>query len=186
MSILANATILTALAGSLSACADDAGQIKQLIPSATAILRRDYDKMLSRGMKKLSDLDQPSLTAVLLTTGPKPNESKEATEEFQAVDRHALRASRIATDMFRQPGESAKGDSDAITWIHSDRITDFTCVPSGDVAKGTVSWQLLDQVKGKFDYAARRKEAVWQITEIQMAAHGVHLVRDDQGKWKQR
>ena len=187
-SILITATALIVLIGSLSAVAGDTEKIKQLIPEATAISQRDYDKLIAGKLKKLSDFEQSSLTAVLMTYRPAWNVSKEALEELQMTGgAHALRPTVIVKDMFRQPRDAAQHDRDnnAITWIHSDRMTDFTCVVSGDSAKGTVSWQVLTELKGKFAYVAQREEGVWQIAKIQMAARGIKLARDEHGKWKQ-
>ena len=70
------------------------------------------------------------------------------------------------------------------TMIHADRITDCTCHQvNGDQYAGTVSYEVPNLYRGKFDYVAKRSGGKWQITELSMSAYKIHLVRGEDGKW---
>lgn len=129
-SILTAATVSVALAGSFPTLGDEAADIRQLIPPATAISQRDYDKLVAGELKGLSDFQQQSLTAALLMMRPmwpgmlketKEGSNREAIEAFQA-DRAELHVSAILREMSRQQDpKKPQVATSPITWVHADR-----------------------------------------------------------------
>ena len=171
---------LTATFSLLVGCADDAARIKALIPAATAMPQADWERMAhSDTPLKVSDIKQRPLTTMLLAFRPEAlPRTKEAKEEFEGIDGRQMKASSVAEEIGRR--------SDClVTFVHADRITDFTCEVSGDTAKGTIAFEVPEMYRGKFEYVARRMGGNWAITETAMPANGIHVVRDERGKWKE-
>ena len=73
-----------------------------------------------------------------------------------------------------------------MTFVHTDRITDFTCIVHADKAAGTVSFKVTGLYQGKVDYIAQRLGGKWFIVEFIMPAYGIHIVRADNGQWKEK
>jgi hypothetical protein len=164
----------------LVGCADDAARIKALIPAATAMPQEYWDKTANSDTPlKASDIDERPLTTMLLTFGPKARpRTKEAKEEFGGIDGRPMKASSYREEISRRT-------DGLVTLVHADRITEFTCEVDGDTAKGTVAFEVPELYRGKFEYVARRSRGNWAITETAMPANGIHVVRDQQGKWKE-
>jgi hypothetical protein len=49
-----------------------------------------------------------------------------------------------------------------------------------------VSFEVPGLYQGKVQYAAQRHHGKWLITEFIMPAYGIHLVRADDGLWKEK
>jgi hypothetical protein len=190
---LTTAAILAVMWMALPAArADDAAEIKKLIPESTALSSKEYEKFVGREPLKLSDLDEPSLTIMLLSTRPVKKEMKEQREQFGPTGDGQISMRKLREELFRPlrpgieidvPGNVPTGP---VTMIHADRIRGITCEVKGDVARGTVSWEIPELLRGKFDYVAERKNGKWQITGLSMSAYKIHLVRNDEGKWTKK
>jgi hypothetical protein len=178
-------TVLLGLTAALVARADDAEEIKKLVPKAAAISRQVFDTIAKGESVKPSDFDELSLTAVLLGAGPKlDSDGKAAKEEFEMFQ--PINVAGIAREISQVAIGRIQLPSPVVTAVHLNRITNFTCTVDGDTAKGTVSYSVPNLYRGKFAYVAKRKEGKWEIVEIAMPAHRVSLVRDEKGKWKKQ
>ena len=163
---------------------DDATVIRKLIPAASAMARQDMDKLArSHTIPKASDIEEKSLTLMFLTLPL--TDDKEAKEQFRYLTKVIPPPADIAREFYR--GDLRVGkvtlSKGPVTCIHADRITDCTCKVDGDVAKGTVSFEVPRLYKGKVEYVAKRKDDKWQIEEFIMSAYGIHVVRNARGMW---
>jgi len=172
-------------AESKPADADVAAAIKALIPEASAMAREDFEKLArSPTGPRGSDLKDKSLTLMLFALRPK--DGADAKEQFQFQGEGVAKASDIAREIYRMGLRIGKVQllKGPVTFIHADRITDFTCDVKGDAARGTVSFKVPDLYQGKVGYLARRKDGQWRIEEFIVPAYDIHVRRSEEGTWE--
>ncbi len=165
------------------ATAESAAEIRGLIPKAAAMAREEFEKLArSATAPRTSDLENKSLSFVLFTLRPK--EHADAKEQFQFL-KSAPKPSDIAKEVYRVGMRIGRFTllHGPVTFIHADRITDFTCNVTGDMAKGTVSFKVPDLYQGKVDYVAKRKDGKWKIEQFMLPAYDIHIVRNAEGTW---
>ena len=163
----------------------DAEQIKRLIPDATAMTLTDFKVLfVFHYPVDVSSLEKASLTAMLIDLRPAIENVKEAKEQFELLksDNVIYPVANIRDEIARSP--DPRRPTPPITMIHADRITGFTCQAEGDAAKGTVSYEVPQLYRGKFDYVAARAGGHWRITEFSVPACKIHVVGDELGKWR--
>lgn len=160
-----------------------AAEIKGLIPEASAMAREEMEKLAtSPTAPRASDLDNKTLTFIFFTL--KPKEHAEAKEQLQF-----LTSDPKPADLVREVCRAGMRDgkvtvpSGPMTFIHTDRITDFTCNVEGETAKGTVSFMVPDLYQGKVDYIAKRADGNWRIEEFILPAYDIYIVRNAEGTW---
>ena len=93
----------------------------------------------------MAQLEKPSLTFLLVNMHPPTKNVKEAEEEFELIssDEVAYPVAAIHDEVKRRVGKGpAAAGPQHFTMIQIDRITDITCQANGDVAKGTVSYEV--------------------------------------------
>jgi len=162
---------------------DPAAQIRKLIPEASAMARQDLEKLASSPTApKASNIVEKSLTLILLALEPKDDDP--AKEQFQFLEKGISHLPQIVEEICRglESPEGAKPGG-PVTFIHADRITDFTCEADGDTASGAVSFEMPELCQGKVNYVARRRDGSWHIEEFTMPAYDVQIVRDGKGMW---
>lgn len=178
--------VLLSLIAAGAGRADDAADIKALIPAATAMSLDDLKKLATatEGFKP-SDFAEQSLTLILLSV--QRGRSEEAEKEFKWLSETA--DPRAVVDEMRRQGPILKKlglHLEPFTCVRADRITGCTCTVKEDTATGTVSFQVPDLYAGKFDYVAKRNQGKWQIVELMMPARKIHIVRNEKGTWSPR
>ena len=169
-----------------AARADDGGDIRQVIPADAAMMRTDFMKLATdQSGPDASGVKDKSLTLMLLDLRIKDDE--ESNEEFRFLTDGSPKPSMLASELLR---ERRTGERrillEPVTFIHADRITDFTCEVNGDKAAGTVSFKVPELYEGKVKYVAQKLGGQWFISEFFMPAYGIHLVRGGDGLWKQK
>jgi len=171
------------------ALADDAEEIRKLIPFASAMKLADLDRLaMSPTSPKESDVEDKSLTLMAISVRVTADEDEKAREQFRFLGEPGAVAkpSELAKELTRYV--VGKGRFRValgpVTFIQADRITDFTCKIDGEAATGTVSFEVPKLYAGKADYVARRTGGKWQITEFLMPGRGIHIVRGEDGKWR--
>jgi hypothetical protein len=179
--------VLLASTGLGRALADDAAEIRKLIPFASAMKLADLDRLaMSPTSPKESDVEDKSLTLMFLTF-PMTTDEK-AREQFRFLVTTVPKPSDLVRELYRNV--VGKGRFRValgpVTFIQADRITDFTCEIDGERAAGTVSFEVPELYEGKADYVARRTDGKWQIAEFMMPGRGVHIVRGEKGKWRRK
>jgi hypothetical protein len=179
------AGVLVALAVGSVARADDAAEIKKLVPEAAAMSREDFDRVAhSRTAIKPSEMEDKSLTWMVFTIPVVRGTPKAALEQFKFDD---LKPGRLLAEWSRSTAaDGVAVPKGLITAIHADRITGLTCKVEGDKATGTVSFKVPHLYQGKVDYVARRTGGKWQIVEFHLPGRGVHIVRNPKGMWEQQ
>jgi hypothetical protein len=181
---------LTFLPGLLRpAVADDAAEIKALIPAASAMSLADFDKLAtSETGPDPAAVEDKTLTLMLLALRVQEGEAAKTQFRFLGAEGAYPPPQKLAqeiTRFVRRVG-GVRVATGPVTMIQSDRITDCTSRVDGDQATGTVSFRVPDLYEGQVDYVARRREGKWRIEEFSMKAYGVHIVRGEDGKWKQK
>jgi hypothetical protein len=167
-----------------TAAADDAEEIKKLIPAASGMARADFEK-LARADTALSDIDEKTLTLLVFTA--KPRDDAKAKEQFRFLTPGYPKPSQLATEMYRSLNLAGTTVVFApVTMIQADRITGLTCDVKEGVAKGTVSFEVPKLYAGKVDYVARKVDGAWRIEELAMPGYEIHVVRGEKGKWKEK
>ena len=178
--------------GLLHASADDAQVIRELIPCESAMMRADFDRLAtSPSTLKPADVEDKSLTLMLFAQMKvEKGQTTEQQEQFRYLlgDRPVMpKPSDLAKEMCRDRRTGKRRIVLApVTYIHGDRITDCTCNVDGDVATGTVSFKVPRLYQGEVDYVARRLEGNWFIVEFIMSAYKIHIIRGDDGMWKEK
>jgi hypothetical protein len=177
---LALAIIFAVLAGVTRA--DDKEEVKKLIPGAAAMLRADFEKLAkSPTAPKADDVADKSLTLMLLSLRPPEQPTEGQKAEFAFLTERVPPPSKLAAEIYRGRFSLAPA-----TFIHANRITEITCEVAGDKATGAVSFKVPELYQGKVSYVAQRKETGWQITEFSMPAHGIQVVRGENGMWQEK
>ena len=161
-----------------------AKQIRMQIPAVTAISAKTFRVIAqAAAMPKMSAFRNQSVTAVLMFSSPKDAEA--AGKHFRSLKRGLAKPAELAEEIYRTVGVGKLRVRVApCTLIHAERITDFTCKVSGEIATGSVSFRVPDLYEGKIDYVARRKGTAWQIEEFKLPGYGKNVVRDATGLWK--
>ena len=174
------------LSGGLVADADDASDIKHVIPSDSAMMHADFERIASgQSIPSSSKFQDKSLTLMLLAL--KVKDDQKAKAEFRFLTDGYPKPSALASELFHERRTGKRGILlRPVTFIQSDRITDFTCDVKADKATGTVSFNVPNLYQGKVKYVARKLDTNWFITEFIMPAHGIHLIRSDDGLWKEK
>lgn len=182
--------LATILAGSLHASADDAKEIRKLIPSESAMMRADFESFFTSNVPKASDVADKSLTLMLFAfMKVEEGQTPKQRDQFRYLlaGGSPPKPSDLAREVCRERRTGTRRIVLApVTFIHEDRITECVCEVEGNVASGTVAFKVPQLYQGKVDYVARRIEGKWFITEFIMPAHGVHVVRSDDGRWKEK
>jgi hypothetical protein len=176
------------LLASFAACAlaDDAEEIKKLIPAASGMARADFEKLaMSDTAPKPSDVEEKTLTLLLFTA--KPRDDTKAKEQFRFLTTGYPKPSQLAAEMYRSLNlAGTKVVLAPVTMIHADRITGLTCEVMEGTAKGTVSFEVPKLYAGKADYVARKVDGAWRIEEFAMPGYEIRVVRGEKGKWKEK
>ncbi len=186
LSILACALITCA---SIEVLADDASEIKKLIPTATAMSSKDFLAMAtSPNAPQESDFKDKPLTLMLFSLQVTPEDTDEQKLEFQYLDEGGfIKPSALAEETYRgiKVGKLFIPSAPR-TMVHANRITEFTYKVDGDKATGRFHFRVPKLYRGQVDYVAKRTDEKWQIVELQMPARGIDLVRNDDGKWSKK
>ncbi len=168
--------------------ATPADQIRQLIPGAAAMRTADFKRMAtSPTTPKASDFEDKSLTLMFWTIPHVADADEETREEFEFVTERIPRPSDLAREMWRTVGAGGvRIQTGPVTAIHAERITKMHCKVEGDRATGTVHFEVPDLYRGKVDFVARQHDGKWRIEEFSMPARKIHIVRDEQGTWREK
>jgi hypothetical protein len=178
-------TVVVLLAASRSVSADDAAEIKKLIPSASAMKRADFERLVSAAAPRVDLIEEKTLTLMILSIKITSEEAEKKRDEFQFLtEGGAARASDLANEIYRATriGKFRLVTS-PVTAIHADRIADLTCEVRDATAEGVVSFAVPKLYQGKARYLARRSNGKWCIDEFMMPAHGIHVVRNAKNHW---
>lgn len=172
-----------------SVAADDAAvAIQRAIVADSAMMHEDFEKLaiITERTPRPSHVEDKSLTLMLLALNVRDDDKAREEFRFLTTDRYP-RPSALGEELYRlrQAGRR-RILLEPVTFIHLDRITDFTCKVDGDRATGTVSFKAPGLYQGKVQYAAERHDGKWFITEFTMPAYGIRIVRADDGLWKQK
>ncbi len=173
---------------------DPAAEIIRLIPAATAMTQAQFDTLFAtKSHPALYDPQETSLTLRILELRPAADASQEARDEFEllADDPATLAAVKIRDAISPVPTRRLRKPWNYVapgprTMVRAERITGQTCELSGDAATGTVSYEVPDLYRGKFNFVAKRSDGRWQITELAMPARKIHLLRKEGGGWAAR
>ena len=168
------------------AVAEDAKQIRQLIPAAAAMSKADMEKLATSEAPSYDDIEDKSFTLQVLAMKLNKDRSDEQVEEFQMLT-ETPKPSDLAAEMYRvrRIGQ-LKIPLGPVTAIHPERITDFTCDVKEDTARGTVSFKVPELYQGKVSYVARKKGDKWRVEEFLLPAHKIHIARGDDGRWREQ
>jgi hypothetical protein len=169
-----------------AAAADDGGDIRQVIPADAAMMRADFERLATdQSGPSASKVEDKSLTLMLLDLRVKDDEKSK--EQFRFLTDRYPKPSTLARELHR---ERRTGERrillGPVTFIHADRITDFKCKVNGDTAAGTVSFKVPELYQGQVEYVAQKLGGKWFISEFIMPAYRIHVVRGDDGLWKQK
>lgn len=169
-----------------AAVADDASDIKQAIPADAAMMRADFEKLAtSSSVPSASKVQDKSLTLMLLDL--KVKDTKKAREQFRFLTDNYPQPSTLSEELYRERHTGKRRVLlEPVTFIHADRITDFTCKVTGDEAAGTVSFKVPELYQGKIEYVAQRHSGKWFISEFIMSAYDIFLVHTNDGHWKEK
>ncbi|MBD3674739.1 MAG: hypothetical protein HUJ26_14555 [Planctomycetaceae bacterium] len=160
-------------------------QIREYITQATAMRRSDFNQMARMTSSPEPDDFQDKSLTLLLFTYRFPTDEK--TEQFQLLSEFPPKPSELARVINRGFGSGALFIPTApVSLIQQDYITDLTCDVEGDRASGVVSFRVPKVFAGKVNYIAEKTAARWQITELMMSDLDLHLVRGDEGLWKEK
>lgn len=173
---------LSVLSGKMAAAADQ-DEIKRAIPADSAMMEADFDKLaMSETSPKRSDVEDKSLTLILLTLQVK-NDAK-AKQQFRYLTKVPPKPSELAVEICHQRRTGKRIIlQQPITFLQAHHIRDFTCDVQADRASGTVSFMAPNLYEGKVEYAAGKFAGKWFITEFKMPAYDITLVRGNDGLW---
>ena len=180
--------------GDQAGAGDPAAEIIRLIPAATAMTQAQFDTLFAtKSHPALYDPQETSLTLRILELRPAADVSQEARDEFElmADDPATLAAVQIRDAISPVPVRRVRNPWNYVapgprTMVRAERITGHTCELSGDAATGTVSYEVPDLYRGKFNFVAKRIDGHWQITELAMPARKIDLIRREGGGWAAR
>jgi len=170
--------------------AKEAGEIKKLVPAATAMSNAEYKVTCELTNAPTEELyENKSLTMLILTTlwweskmysnmihpdRTKEGEDADAKAEFEWLE---------LLIPFEALQEIDRGERRPKTIIHANRITDVTCHVDEDRATGCVSFTVPRICRGKVNYVAVKSDGVWKITEFHMPAHKLDI-RKEGDEWR--
>jgi len=183
---LCTSSVCLGLAHCPAVAADDANEIKQAIPADSAIMRADFEELArSPTAPNPSKLQDKSLTLMLLTLRVK--DTKQARAQFQYLTENPPSPSTLSAELYRdRPTGKRRILLEPVTFLHANRITEFTCKVSGSQATGTVSFQAPQLYRGQVEYVAQRVGNKWFISEFILSAYDLHIVRAKDGRWKEK
>ena len=164
--------------------ADDAAEIKKLVPAASAMTKADFEKLAhSETSPKASDVEDKSLTLMLLTL--KMRDDVTARAQFRYLAQGPIKMSDLVAEIYRTLNLGRTRVLLApVTMLQANRITELTCAVEGDTAKGTIAFEVPKLYAGKVDYVARKAGGKWRIEEFHVPAYEIHVMLGKSGKWE--
>lgn len=182
--VIRTLTILLLAFSAAPLLADDKDEIRSVIPQATAMQKADFDKITKESASPEAIKDRSfTLQVALLKFNDK--RSKEQLLEFKWLNERLK-----PTDLANEWNGSVRLGNLAIplkpvTAVHGNRITAITCDVKGDQATGEFSFRVPKLYEGTANYIAARQDGKWQITDLKLPAHKIHLVRGEDGLWSE-
>ncbi len=171
---------------SLSTFADDKieNQIKKAIVVDSAMMEEDFVKIFED--HSIAGIQDHSLTYFLLTLDVSSTSERERAQ-FDFTCQLTPEPSEITKELRRQRRTGRRAILlDPVTFVHLDRITQFTCEQDGNAAKGNVAFEVPGLCKGHFQYLARKRGDEWFVEEFLLSEYGVRLVRSESGFWSRK
>ncbi|MEZ6065722.1 MAG: hypothetical protein R3B90_08455 [Planctomycetaceae bacterium] len=176
--------------------ADDqtaADAIRKLIPAAAAMSKADFERLAtSPNVPKVTEFEEQSLTLLLIAMPASvAAEGGELTEEQQAaLDREfrylgdAVKPAQLAREIYRSLGNTGI-TLGPTTFIHADRIREFSCEVDGAEALGEVVFHVPRLYEGRVQYRARLVDGKWEVHEFEFPARKLRCRLGMAGKWEQ-
>jgi hypothetical protein len=167
---------------------EDAAAIKKLIPAASAMARNDFLRLAKSGTTpRASDIEDKSLTLMLLTLRTTPQDDEERKQQFSFITNGVPKAAELAAEMDRSKRiGNITIPLGPVTMIHANRITDLTASVDADGATGSVSFTVPKLYQGRVDYVARSEDGKWRIEEFRLPAFDIHITLSEDGRWTKK
>lgn len=170
----------------VSTFADDKieNQIKKAIVVDSAMMEEDFVKIFED--HSIAGIQDHSLTYFILTLDVGSTSDRERTQ-FDFTCQLTPDPSDVSKELRRQRRTGRRTILLApITFVHFDRITQFTCEQEGNAATGKVAFEVPGLCKGHFQYSAKKRGDEWFVDEFLLSEYGVRLVRSESGLWSRK
>lgn len=157
-------------------------QARQLIPEAASLSQPEFQKILMAPPFDFADLENQSLTAVLLAIDPDyaHKQNYASRQSFHYIGSPFLKPDPDQLKAALQGGP----DTPYVSIIQPDYITDCTCRTRGNTANGHVAFRADSLYTGESNFTAKRIEDQWQIVAFDMPEYGLLIERQSDGKWR--
>lgn len=157
-------------------------QARELIPKAASLSQQEFQSILEEPPVELGDIENQSLTALLLAIEP---------DHALKQNARSRRKFHYAGSPFLKPDSellkaAVQGDSDPsyVSLIQPEYITGCTCLTRGNTANGQVMFRADSLYSGEANFTAHRIENEWQIVAFNIPEYGLLTERQPDGKWK--
>ena len=174
--------VIATLSSAPDLCADVRAEIRKLVPEASAMKQADFEKLARSAAPNPEDIEEKSLTLMLLHVEITPDDSAAQRKEFRY--QQPPKPDELAAEIYRIASRAGKRVvlKGPVTLLSADRITNVTADVQGDNATGTVNFKAPELYEGAVQYTARREDDAWRITEWRVPAYDVHLIYDDEAR----
>lgn len=156
-------------------------QARELIPKAASLSPQEFQAILKAPPYFVEDLENQSLTAVLLAIDP-----DHAQKQNSAARRkfHYVGSPLIKPDPERLRAAVQGGPENSfVSIIQPEYITDCTCLTRGDTAKGEVAFRAKGLYSGEVSFTAKRMDNKWEIVAFDIPEYGLLTERLPDGTW---
>lgn len=121
--------------------ADVRAEIRKLVPEASAMKQADFEKLARSAAPNLEDIEEKSLTLMLLQVKITPDASAAQRKELRY--QQPPKPDELAAEIYRIASRDGKRVvlKGPVTFLSANRITNVTAEVEGDQATGTVSFK---------------------------------------------
>ena len=159
---------------------------RDLIPAASAIDRKVFERIAMSSSNPTADsFDENSLSAELLLLKTTKQEKGNDKIQFRYLTDNYPKPAEIANEMYHRVSLGPlQIVHRPVTMIHSERITRCEATVTGSRATGSFDFLVPDLYEGSADFKAQKVDDQWQIIEFEMKTVGIHIKRNEDGKWR--
>lgn len=157
-------------------------EARRLIPEAASLSREEFQRILKDTPVELGEINNQSLTALLLAIDPLIAEQQNPKSRRAF---HYVGSPRITPDP-EDLRAAVEGQESAayVSIIQPEYITNCTCLTKGDRAEGRVAFRAANLYIGEANFAAERTRGEWQIVGFQVPEYLLTTKRRPDGSWE--
>jgi hypothetical protein len=157
-------------------------EAKAMLPKAASVSYEEFSRILDSPPMSIGEIENQSLTVLLLAVDPVQavEQNPNAIGDFQYLAPNG----QGPDPRMIQAAILGHGETDFVSLIQPEYITNCTCQNRGDAAEGHVEYRAGNVYAGSADFTAKRQEDHWEIVAFHLPEYRLTTRRDPDGRWR--